>query len=186
MALFSELSCSWSWSASVYYSVCWPASVWWVCEEVRSLFKISKVGLSVLGGEWKAVPNRWTCSQSQPVLPLGSGIVQRWTAVPRAGQKVNHTQCLWLPQGLETHWPGHPAAHTPTHTQADWHTHGWPCKVFTRSVTNRHYFRLQGAKSTETLVWFSLWFKIIVCIATNIQVDNHFQSQNLFGYRENL
>lgn len=41
------------------------------------------------GDEWKTAPNRWTACvqgpQSQSVLPLGREIVQRWTAVPRAG-----------------------------------------------------------------------------------------------------
>lgn len=60
---------------------------------VQSVFfnlKLTKLSGSVFqGGEWKTVPNRWAAPVQGPwcqsVLPLGREIVQRWTAVPRAG-----------------------------------------------------------------------------------------------------
>ena len=51
----------------------------------------------------------------------------------RAYRKWNHTQCLWLPRGLATHWPGHPAA--------DRQIVSCP-KFFRRSATIHHSFRL--------------------------------------------
>lgn len=60
----------------------------------------------------------------------------------RAYRKWNHTQYLWLPRGLATHWPGHPAA--------DRQTVGCP-KFFTRSATIHHSFRLQDELELEAL-----------------------------------
>lgn len=57
----------------------------------------------------------------------------------RAYRKWNHTQYLWLPRGLATHWPGHPAA-------ADRHADSRLSKSFSQGQppsSIRHTFRLQ-------------------------------------------
>ena len=79
----------------------------------------------------------------------------------RAYRKWNHTQYLWLPQGLATHWPGH--------TAADRHTVGSP-KFCTRSATIHHTFRLRDevvlqesfcvAKCPVSLVYVTYYFNI--------------------------
>lgn len=61
----------------------------------------------------------------------------------RAYRKWNHTQYLWLPRGVETHWPGHPAADR----QAD----SWPSKVFTRSATIHRSLKLQNSIGLKAL-----------------------------------
>lgn len=72
----------------------------------------------------------------------------------RAYRKWNHTQYLWLPQGSETHWPGHPAAHRQTDRQRGRQTVGC-AKFFTRSLTVHHTLRLQGVRGLRALFCLS-------------------------------
>lgn len=86
-------------------------------------------------------------NHSQPVLPMGSKIVQRWTAVPRAGHIGSEiTHSFMAPSGFRDSltWPS-----------SSRQTVG-SAKFVTRSVTNRHFFRLQGASRVK--LFFSLWW----------------------------
>lgn len=66
----------------------------------------------------------------------------------RAYRKWNHTQYLWLPRGLATHWPGHPAA-------ADRHADSRLSKSFSQGQppsSIRHTFRLQEETTSFVLL----------------------------------
>lgn len=80
-------------------------------------------------------------SQSQPVLPMGSKIVQRWTAVPRAGHigsEITHSVYgslgVYRLTDLAIQQQTHQHTDTETHTQTDRQTVG-SAKFATRSPT---------------------------------------------------
>lgn len=64
----------------------------------------------------KQMGSTWTRSAqpaSQPArLPFGQQNCPVMDSCAQGGayRKGNHTQYLWAPQGLETHWPDHPTA----------------------------------------------------------------------------
>lgn len=108
-------------------------------------FKISQVAwFCFSAGEWKTVPNRWDSACKRSTEPVTPPFGQRncpemdSCAQGRAYRKWNHTQYLWLPQGLATHWPGHPAV--------DRQTVACP-KFFTRSATIYHNLRQDSNQS---------------------------------------
>lgn len=91
--------------------------------------------------------NRWAACpqgpQSESVLPLGKKMSRDGQLCP--GQGIScRIEYLWLPRGLATHWPGHPAADT----QAV----GCP-KFFTRSTTILHSFRLKRLAINQSILF---------------------------------
>lgn len=93
-------------------------------------------------------------SQSQPVLPMGSKIVQRWTAVPRAGHigsEITHSVYGSLGVYRLTDLAIQ-QADTPTHRHRDTHTDrqtdSWQCKVC-HKVTDHQFLRLRGVSGVQ-------------------------------------
>lgn len=92
-------------------------------------------------------------SQSQPVLPMGSKIVQRWTAVPRAGHigsEITHSVYGSLGVWRLTDLAIQQQTHQQTSRQTDRQADSWQCKVCHKVSHQPSLFRLQGA-SRETL-----------------------------------